>query len=286
MILSIASGKGGTGKTLVATNLALSLEDVQFIDCDVEEPNGHLFLKPELIERISVGVPVPRIDESRCTFCGQCAGICEFNALVVGNDRTLVFDELCHGCGACSYICPEDAISEAEREIGIIERGRAGAIEAIQGVLNVGEPMAPPLIRKVKRLIDPTKTVLIDVSPGTSCPVVEAVRGSDVCLLVTEPTPFGLNDLKLAAAMLRLLEIPCGVVLNRADVGDRSVDTFCEVEGIPILMRIPLDRRIAVAYSKGIPAVEALPEYRDRFAELYRSIQVLVETSESTRAAG
>ena len=286
MILSIASGKGGTGKTLVATNLALSLENIQFIDCDVEEPNGHLFLKPELIERVPVGVSVPRIDESRCTFCGACAGICEFNALVVGRDRTLVFDELCHGCGACSYICPEDAISETEREVGVIERGRAGGIEVIQGVLNVGEPMAPPLIRKVKRLIDRTKTVLIDVSPGTSCPVVEAVRGSDICLLVTEPTPFGLNDLKLAVDMLRLLEIPCGVVLNRADVGDRSVDTFCDAEGIPVLMRIPLDRRIAVAYSKGIPVVEALPEYRDRFAELYRSIQVLVETSERARAAG
>ena len=271
---------------MVATNLALSLEDVQFIDCDVEEPNGHLFLKPELIERVPMGVAVPRIDEGKCTFCGRCAGICEFNALVVGKDRALVFDELCHGCGACSYICPEDAISEVEREIGVVERGRAGDIEVVQGVLNVGEPMAPPLIRKVKQLIDRTRIVLIDVSPGTSCPVVEAVRGSDVCLLVTEPTPFGLNDLKLAVDMLRLLEIPCGVVLNRADVGDRSVDTFCDAEGIPILMRISLDRHIAVAYSKGIPVVETLPEYRDRFIELYRRIRELVETSENVRAAG
>ncbi len=269
MIISISSGKGGTGKTVIATSMAISLRDVQYMDCDVEEPNGHLFLKPKIDERISVGIPTPKVDLSRCTYCGECARVCEFNAIVVIGKKVLVFPELCHGCGGCSYICNENAIEEIEREIGVIERGRAGDIEFVHGLLNVGEPMAPPLIRKEKSLIDIKKTVLIDTSPGTSCPVVESVRGSDFCILVTEPTPFGLNDLKLAVEMVRKLSIPLGVLINCSDIGDQKVLHYCETEKIPVLMEIPFNRRIAEAYSRGIPMIEEIPEYRAKFQDLY-----------------
>jgi MinD superfamily P-loop ATPase len=278
MIISVASGKGGTGKTTIATSLALSLENVQFLDCDVEEPNAHIFLKPDITERIPVGIPVPEIDESKCNYCGKCAQLCEFNALVVLKEKILFFPELCHGCGGCSYICPEKAIKEVTREIGVIEKGTSNGMDFSHGVLNVGEPMAPPLIKQVKNLItDPEKITIVDASPGTSCPVVETVKGTDFCLLVTEPTPFGLNDLKLAVEMLRKLAIPFGVVINCADIGNKEVEWYCEHEGIPIVMTIPWDRRIAEAYSTGIPLQKALPDFKDIFSQLYKTLERLVE---------
>jgi len=277
MIISVASGKGGTGKTIISTSLALSLGEVQFLDCDVEEPNGHIFLKPQINERISVGIPVPEVDESKCNFCGKCAQICEFNAIVVIKKKVLFFPELCHGCGGCSYICPENAIKEVEREIGVIEKGRSGSMDFSHGILNVGEPMAPPLIKQVKGLITNNKDAIIDASPGTSCPVVETVKDSDFCLLVTEPTPFGLNDLILAVEMLKKLAIPCGVVINCADIGDDEVNKYCESENIPILMTIPWDRKIAEAYSRGTPLIEALPEFRNKFSKLHKEIERLSE---------
>ena len=274
MLISIASGKGGTGKTTIGTNLAFSLENAQYIDCDVEEPNGHLFLNPEINDRFSVGIPVPQVDESICTYCGRCAEICEYHAIIVIKDKVLVFPELCHGCGGCSYVCPVDAIEEVEREIGVIEKGTSERIEFVHARLNIGEPMAPPLIREEKKYITNNKPVIIDSSPGTSCPVVESVKGTDFCLLVTEPTPFGLNDLKLAVGMVRLLKIPCGVIVNSADIGNREVWDYCKKENIPILMEIPFDRRIAEAYSKGIPLLKELPEYRDKFLKLYQDIKM------------
>ncbi len=281
MIISVASGKGGTGKTLVATNLALSLQnetEVQFLDCDVEEPDAHIFLKPVIERRETVSIPIPEIDEEKCTFCGKCAEVCAYNALAVLKNRVLVFPELCHGCGACSYLCPEDAISEVGKEIGIVEMGRCQQMEFIHGKLAVGEAMAPPVIRGVKEHIDPEKTVIIDVPPGTSCPVVEAVKESDYCLLVTEPTPFGLNDLTLAVETIKKLDIPCGVVVNRTGVGDDKVEEYCLKEGIPVLLQIPLDTQIARLYSRGIPLVEGIPQWRPVFHKLFQDIHQMVST--------
>lgn len=281
MIISIASGKGGTGKTLVATSLALSLKDngkVQLIDCDVEEPNDHIFLKPTFTKKEMVSIPIPKVDEEKCTHCGKCAEVCAYNAIASMKKKVLVFPELCHGCGACSYLCPEDAISEIDKEVGVVEIGYSDSIQFAHGKLNVGEVMAPPVIRKVKELINPECTVIIDVSPGTSCPVVESIRGSDFCLLVTEPTPFGLNDLILAVEVLRKLDIPSGVVLNRVGVGDKKVEEYCLRENIPILLTIPLDTQIASYYSRGIPLVEGIPQWREHFLELFDKVNEKVNS--------
>ena len=281
MIISIASGKGGTGKTTLAVNLALSLPKgtVQIIDCDVEEPNSHLFLSPSIHQVVSVGIPVPRINESKCTYCGKCAQVCEYHAMAVILKNVLVFDELCHGCGACSYLCPEKAIFEVEREIGIVQEGNANGINFINGVLNIGEPMASPLIRRVKEKIQKEKIVILDAPPGTACPVIETVKGSDFCLLVTEPTPFGLNDLELAVGMLEKLGIPKGVVINKADVGDRGVWDYCTMKNILILMEIPMDRKIAESYSKGIPLVAENPSYIPQFLNLIEKVESLHESN-------
>lgn len=277
MIISIASGKGGTGKTTVATNLALSIGKCQLLDCDVEEPNAHIFLKPQMMESRSVGLPVPQVDLEKCTYCGKCGEVCQFSAIAVIKKNVLTFPELCHGCGACSLLCPADAITEVERKIGTLEIGQSDGIRFIHGILEISEAMSPPLIRAVKDVASNNDTTIVDVPPGTSCPVIEAVRGSDFCLLVTEPTPFGLNDLILAVEMLRVLKIPFGVAINRSDVGDDKVDDYCNRENIPILMKIPMDRDLAVAYSNGMPLVVAKPEWKAEFAALFEDIKRIVE---------
>ena len=271
MVIAVASGKGGTGKTLVSTALALAISDkpVQLIDCDVEEPNSHIFLKPR-IERIEkVCTPIPVIDETACTHCGECARVCQFNALAVLQKQVMVFENLCHGCGACMLACPEDAISEKEREVGVIETGNSNGVKFAHGKLNIGEAMAPPVIRALKKHIDRECETVIDVSPGTSCPVIESVRDADFVLLVTEPTPFGLNDLKLAVEMLQLLKLPCAVIVNRSGLGDSGVEDYCKAEGIPVILRIPFDEGIARGYSRGIPLVEIQPEWRSKLREVY-----------------
>jgi MinD superfamily P-loop ATPase len=273
MIISIASGKGGTGKTTVATNLAVALgQGVQLLDCDVEEPNAHLFIQPEIEKRETISTPVPVVDEEKCTLCGKCGEICQFKAIVVIGNTVLPFHELCHSCGGCVEVCPEDAIREEGRELGIIEMGHRNGLEFVYGKLRVGEAMSPPLIREVRALGQDDKITIIDAPPGTSCPVIAAMKDTDFVLLVTEPTPFGLYDLKLAVGAVRILGIPCGLVINRSDMGDDKVKAYAEAEALPILMEIPFDRRIAEAYSRGELLTETMPEWKEKFLGLYEKI--------------
>jgi len=275
MIISVASGKGGTGKTLVATSLALSLKDshrIQLLDCDVEEPNDHIFMKPVINRTETVYIPVPQVDETRCTYCGRCAEVCVYHAIAVFSEHVLTFPQLCHGCGACGYLCPEKAISEVQREIGTVEYGQSNEITFVQGRLTVGEAMAPPVIKKVKEHIRNNCAVIVDAPPGTSCPVVESIKGSNFCLLVTEPTPFGLNDLVLAVQTVRELKIQCGVIINRAGTGDIRVEEYCRKKGIPVLLTIPLDTEIARLYSRGVTLVDGMPGWKRNFIRLFDQI--------------
>ncbi|HUV77176.1 MAG TPA: ATP-binding protein [Desulfobacterales bacterium] len=276
MIISIASGKGGTGKTTVATNLAVSIgSDVQLLDCDVEEPNCHLFINPVVEAEKTVYTPVPQIDEEKCTFCKKCAEICRFKAIIVIGKTVLTFPELCHSCGGCVEVCPEKAVTETGRELGTIEIGHKNNLHFVHGRLRIGEAMSPPLIRNVRSYTRSDQLTIIDAPPGTSCPVIAAMKGADFVLMVTEPTPFGLHDLQLAVEAVKLLGIPSGLVINRSDIGYDRVRTYAEQENLPILMEIPFDRRIAEAYSKGKLIVEEMPEWKEKFLGLYRQIEKL-----------
>lgn len=288
MKIVTASGKGGTGKTTIATNLALALSllghEVSYLDCDVEEPNGHLFLRPEITRTMSMGVLVPQVNEDVCTHCGLCSQICEYNAIVNVKDKVLVFPELCHACGGCMRVCPVDAITEINRDIGIVEEGMAGNINFVHGMLNISEIMSPPLIREVKAR-NPEGIQIIDAPPGTSCPVITTMEGADFVLLVTEPTPFGLNDLSLAIDTVREMGYRHAVVINRAEQGNTSAIDFCSAKGVPIIAELPDDRRIAEAYSRGIPLVSELKEYMPVFEDLYEKIVQAYKASSQEAAS-
>jgi MinD superfamily P-loop ATPase len=285
MRLAIASGKGGTGKTTVATNLAMVAarhgRSVAFVDCDVEEPNGHLFLKPELSEQHCVHEPVPQVDLARCVWCDKCSEICQFSAIVCIGEQVLVYPDLCHGCGGCVLVCPAGAIAEFPHEIGIVESGWSGPVQYVSGKLHIGKARAVPVIRAAKSTSIQADLTILDAPPGTSCPVVETVRDTDYVILVTEPTPFGLHDLKIAVDVVRKLQLPHGVVVNRASLSNPEVRSFCTSKGIPILAEIPDDRRVAEAYSRGQMACEALPEYESVFVDLLDA----VEEQHASRAA-
>lgn len=297
--IAVASGKGGTGKTTIATSLALSLRqpacagdtpsaEVLFLDCDVEGPNAHLFLKPLLEQRQEIGLLIPQVDEARCTHCGKCAEVCQYHAIAVLGKKVLVFPQLCHGCGSCTWNCPEQAISEKLNKLGLLERGPTPAgIEFGHGILDVGEPMAVPVIRQLKQWVEPRpdQIVILDSPPGTSCPVVEAVRQADFLLLVSEPTPFGLHDLRLAVQIARELDIPAGVVINRYQAnstggpGYPAVEEFCAESGLPVLLRIPFERRIAEGIARGKDLLEIHPEFIPLFQQLLSRIAGIVEAS-------
>lgn len=275
MRITVTAGKGGTGKTTLATNLALALKErypVQFLDCDVEEPDAHIFLQPELKTQHPVYIKIPEVDESKCSFCGKCVDLCQFNSIAVFGENVLVYPELCHGCGLCSLACPNDAIIEKNNQIGLIETGTSNGFQFLQGKLKVGEPMPTPIIRELKKRIKPNAVVILDSPPGTACPAVEAIYKSDFAILVTEPTPFGLHDLKLAIKVCNNLNVPYGVVINRHGIGDAGVDEYCKQNGISVLMRIPDNRNIAELYADGIPFILEIPEWADQFVNLYKKI--------------
>jgi MinD superfamily P-loop ATPase len=299
VIITVASGKGGTGKTTIATSLALSLNTTPthnlpplLLDCDVEAPNAHLFLDPAFNERHSVNVMIPTVDAASCTHCGRCAEICPWHAIAVVGQKVLVFPQLCHGCGSCTLICPEEAIREVPNPIGSIELGTARAgMSFAQGLLDVGEPMAVPVIRQLKREAITRvqgdlsqRTIIIDAPPGTTCPVVESMRGADFVLLVTEPTPFGLHDLRLAMRVAQELDIPAGVIINRDGVGDSGVEDYCQEAELPVLMRIPLDEAIAQGIARGKNLIDISPEYIERFQSVYTQIAEIVRTTVESKS--
>ena len=272
MRVVVASGKGGTGKTTVALNLALSGTDVRLLDCDVEEPDGHLFFGTEGELVGDVTLPVARVDESRCTFCGECARACQFNAIAVLPGHVMVFDQLCHGCGACEVVCPEDAVFEEPRRIGELRRGSGGSVDLMWGVLDVGEPMATPIIRKLKDVAGADGFQVLDAPPGTACPVVETIRGADYCVLVTEPTPFGRYDLSLAVELLEELQVPCGIIVNRDRDDAAALDSYLREKGLEVLMRIPDSLEIARLYARGIPFTDEMPQWRHEFRRLFENL--------------
>jgi len=271
MRIAVLSGKGGTGKTTVSASLALSIDRCQYVDCDVEEPNGAIFLKPDIKESIPVNVLVPQADASKCNGCGNCAKACQFHAIAVIKGKVLVFPEICHHCGACLIACPQEAISEINRTTGVVEANDRNTF--LQGRLNIGEPISIPIIRELKRRLRDDMTVILDCSPGASCTVVQSVDGCDYCILVTEPTPFGLHDLKIAVQLIKKMGIPYGVVVNKASADNMSIQEYCDENHIEVLMEIPYSQEIAQAYSNGILPVQDNSQWKQKFSELAKKVE-------------
>lgn len=290
MRIAVASGKGGTGKTTVAVNIAaIAAENGNnsfYIDCDVEEPNGALFLKPEINRSKIVKVPKPLIDAEKCDGCALCKEICQYNAIVVIRDKAMAFHELCHSCGGCRLVCPTEAITDMDVEIGTVSEGRAGDLGFLQGELEIGVPSAVPLIRELKREIPDSCDAIIDAPAGASCPVTETIRDTDYIVLVAEPTPFGLNDLRIAVETVRILGGPFGVVINRAKEGYNNINEFCRLEGINILGEIPDRRSAAESYSKGEMLYKTFSEFRGYFESIYANIKREIWNHAQTKEKG
>ncbi len=285
MKIAITSGKGGTGKTTIATSLAHSLEGsikAWYLDCDVEAPNGHLFLNPNITEQVDAVIRIPQIQPERCTLCGKCVEVCQFHALAKVAKKILVFNQLCHGCGSCTWNCPEGAIVEIPNPIGVLEAGLTKhSIHFLQGVLTISEPMPTPIIRQLKKWKTPPAQALtlLDAPPGASCSVVETLRGADFALLVTEPTPFGLHDLKQMLGIVDDMHIPCGVVINREGIGNDQVDKFLAEKQIPVLLRVPFSKELAEGIAAGQTLVDILPDYRQKLQQLFEEIIHLMKVS-------
>ncbi len=280
MKISVASGKGGTGKTFVSTSLALSIDkELTFLDLDVEEPNAHIFIKPMFDEENDVGIPVPRVDYDKCDFCGVCQEVCAYNAIFAfpNTKKVVVFDELCKGCGACVVLCPQKALYEVPRPVGKMRHGRNGKIEFFDGKLNIGEINTTYMITHIQKQVKNASLIIVDSPPGTSCPMIQAVKDSDFVILVTEPTPFGLFDLNLAYEVVKKMEIPSGIIINRYGIGDDRVEKFAEENNIPILLKIPFSREIARYYSEGVPIVHADESWKEKFKSVFDRVIELVE---------
>jgi len=278
MIISVVSGKGGTGKTLVATSLAMSLageKAVQLLDCNVEEPDAHLFLKPSLTTKETVTIRVPRLEREKCNFCRKCGETCIRSAIIVYAKHILLFPELCYGCGACYHLCPQKALTQEEKIIGIVESGSSNGIDLVHGRLVSGETLALNIVKKIKEATNKNGTVIIDTPAGISRTVVQTFRGSDFCIIVTEPTPSGYDSLTKAVEILKRLSIPGGVILNRTGEDDNRGEEYCRKENIRILLSIPLDNNIADLYSRGITLVEGIPSWKESFQRLYKNITEL-----------
>lgn len=278
--IAVASGKGGTGKTTVAVGLALALRgkvgEFEFIDCDVEEPNADLLMKPVFNGTRAVTLDIPRVDLSKCTGCGKCKEICQYNAIAVVKGEALIFENLCHSCGGCALVCPEKAITEEPKAIGKIDEGSLDGIRFLRGLLNIGEPMSTPIIRALKKEARKDRLTILDAPPGTACPVIATVKDCAFCILVTEPTPFGLYDLDLMVRVIRELGIPGGIVINKDDEWSKHIEEYAAENDLPILMKIPFSREVAVMYSKGMPLNLADKSWDERFYDLYLRIDEVV----------
>ena len=275
--IAVASGKGGTGKTTVAVALALALTEagtyVQFLDCDVEEPNAHLLIKPHIAQKMPVTLRIPKVDPDRCTGCGKCHQVCQYNAIAVVQEKAMIFENLCHACGGCSLACPEGAITEDDKVIGTVETGKRDGIDFLHGILNVGEPMATPIIRALRAQAKQDIFTIMDAPPGTACPVIATVSDCDYCLLVTEPTPFGLYDLGLMVNVVNKLGLPAGLVINKDDAWSTNVEAYAAQNDLPVLLRIPFSREIAELYSRGRPLTELGTSWTGRLNRLRTRIE-------------